>query len=570
MPLREAIGDEINGIYIGVWSSRFYIMTFTRSAKSALKSCPECFTEFEDSVDVCPTDASKLEKVSKDPLVGTTLDDRYLIEGVIGRGGMGVVYRARQQNMDKDMAIKMLYSHKVSEPEAIKRFHREAKTVTAVRHHHIINLYDFGMYQGQPYLVMDYLEGKSLKDILKEEGALSFERAGKVFEQVLEALASAHESGVVHRDLKPENIMLSKQNNQEDWVTIVDFGLSKIIESGDGGMDHLNITKVGDVCGSPPYMCPEQCLSSTIVDPRSDLYSLGIVIYESLSLKLPFNAKSAIEMLDCHLYATPIPFNFSIPEMKVCSEMTRVLNTALEKDPEKRYQSAKEFLEKFTEAVKRDGVKHRAMKHREEVAQFHGLMEEAKAIRDSEHKRTSDEMERLAAEMIDAAEAGIHVPDQDAIKQAVEGALEGLEGECPYCGAAVTTALKFCASCQRQLLGSEPKGLSQSRTRPGAHKPLHRTTEHSVGFSSRAKEQMGNSMGDLSSLQKALSMLLVIVIVYGCYALSSNEEVIKSVNRVMTSMNMAPPAKPEEEVVPATTVPAKTAVPPAKNAPVKK
>jgi len=516
-----------------------------------LKSCPECFTEFEDSVDVCPTDSSKLEKVSKDPLVGTTLDDRYLIEGVIGRGGMGVVYRARQQNMDKDMAIKMLYSHKVSEPEAIKRFHREAKTVTAVRHHHIINLYDFGMYQNQPYLVMDFLEGKSLKDILKEEGALSFERAGKIFTQVLDALASAHESGLVHRDLKPENIMISKQNNQEDWVTLIDFGLSKIIESGDGGMDHVNITKVGDVCGSPPYMCPEQCLSSTVVDPRSDLYSLGVVIYESLSLKLPFNAKSAIEMLDCHLYATPIPFNFSIPEMKVCSEMTRVLNTALEKDPEKRYQNAKEFDEKFQEAVKRDGVKHRAMKHREEVAQFHGLMEEAKAIRDSEHKRTSDEMERLAAETIAAAaEAGTTTaPDPQALAQAVEGALEELEGECPYCGAAVTTALKFCANCQRQLLGSEPKGLSQSRTRPGGQRPLHKTTEHSVGFSSRAKEQMGSSMGGLTIMQKALSMILVIVVVYGCYAVTTNDEVMKSINRVMASIQNKP--EPEDAPAPA-------------------
>ncbi|PZM79107.1 MAG: hypothetical protein DKT66_21730 [Candidatus Melainabacteria bacterium] len=517
-------------------------MTFTRSAKSALKSCPECFSEFEDSVDVCPTDATKLQTVSKDPLVGTTLDDRYLIEGVIGRGGMGVVYRARQQNMDKDMAIKMLYSHKVSEPEAIKRFHREAKTVTAVRHHHIINLYDFGMYQNQPYLVMDYLEGKSLKDILKEEGALSFERAGRVFTQVLEALASAHESNLVHRDLKPENIMLSRHNNQDDWVTLIDFGLSKIIESGDGSMDHVNITKVGDVCGSPPYMCPEQCLSSTVVDPRSDLYSLGVVIYESLSLKLPFNAKSAIEMLDCHLYATPIPFNFSIPEMKVCSEMTRVLNTAMEKDPEKRYQSAQEFLEKFQEAVKRDGVKHRAMKHREEVAQFHGLMEEAKAIRDSEHKRTSDEMDRLAVETIAAAEKAAASPEQQALALA-EVAVEEIEGECPYCGAAVTTALKFCANCQRQLLGSEPKGLGASRTRPGAARPLHKTTEHSVGFSSRAKEQMGNSMGGLTTVQKALSMLLVIVAVYGCYAVTTNDEVIKSINRVMSSMQNKPEAE---------------------------
>ncbi len=520
-------------------------MTFTRSAKSALKSCPECFSEFEDSVDVCPTDSTKLQTVSKDPLVGTTLDDRYLIEGVIGRGGMGVVYRARQQNMDKDMAIKMLYSHKVSEPEAIKRFHREAKTVTAVRHHHIINLYDFGMYQNQPYLVMDYLEGKSLKDILKDEGALSFERAGRVFEQVLDALASAHESNLVHRDLKPENIMLSRRNNQDDWVTLIDFGLSKIIESGDGGMDHVNITKVGDVCGSPPYMCPEQCLSSTVVDPRSDLYSLGVVIYESLSLKLPFNAKSAIEMLDCHLYATPIPFNFSIPEMKVCSEMTRVLNTALEKDPEKRYQNAQEFLEKFQEAVKRDGVKHRAMKHREEVAQFHGLMEEAKAIRDSEHKRTSDEMERLAAETIAAAEASAGAGnDPQALAQVVEGALEEIEGECPYCGAAVTSALKFCANCQRQLLGTETKGLGTSRTRPGGHRPLHKTTEHSVGFSSRAKEHMGSSMGGLTNVQKALSMILVIVVVYGCYALTTNDVVIKSINRVIASVQNKP--EPEE------------------------
>jgi len=236
--------------------------------------------------------------------------------------------------------------------------------------------------------------------------------------------------------------------------------------------------------------------------------------------------------------------------------MTRVLKVALEKDPEKRYQNAAEFLEKFQEAVKRDGVKHRAMKHREEVAQFHGLMEEAKAIRDSEHKRTSDEMERLAAETIAAAAESGAAPDRGALAQAVEGALEDLEGECPYCGAAVTTALKFCANCQRQLLGSEPKGLQQSRTRPGAHRPLHKTTEHSVGFSSRAKEQMGNSMGGLTALQKALSMLLVLVIVYGCYAVLANDDVIKSINRVMSSMQNKPEAEPAPSAVPQTKPPA--------------
>ncbi|HNB25313.1 MAG TPA: hypothetical protein PKZ32_23025, partial [Candidatus Melainabacteria bacterium] len=132
-------------------------------------------------------------------------------------------------------------------------------------------------------------------------------------------------------------------------------------------------------------------------------------------------------------------------------------------------------------------------------------------------------------------------------------ALEDIEGECPYCGAAVTTALKFCANCQRQLLGSEPKGLGASRTRPGAARPLHKTTEHSVGFSSRAKEQMGNTVG-LTTVQKALSMILVLAVVYGCYAVTSNGEVIKSINRVMSSIQNKPeeeePAPPAEEASP--------------------
>ncbi|MBL0187655.1 MAG: serine/threonine protein kinase [Candidatus Obscuribacter sp.] len=256
-----------------------------------------------------------------DPLVGTRLGDRYEIVSIIGRGGMGVVYKARQEQMDKLMAIKMLHSHMVSDSEAVKRFYREAKTVSQVRHHHIVTLYDFGMSsQGQPFLVMDFLEGVSIKDELKMRGPLSFERTERIVAQITDALATAHSMDVVHRDLKPENILLSTQNHNPDWVTLVDFGLSKLKEPKT--QDAYTITKTGDVCGSPPYMSPEQCLAASAVDPRSDIYSLAIVVYECLSGTLPYQAKSAIEMMDCHLYGTPIPFNLSCPEMKVCSELT--------------------------------------------------------------------------------------------------------------------------------------------------------------------------------------------------------------------------------------------------------
>src|SRR6516165_556368 len=177
-------------------------------------------------MDECPVDSTMLKVVEKDPLVGTHLANRYQILSVIGRGGMGVVYKARQEIMDRLMAIKMLHSHMVAEPESVKRFFREAKTVSQVKHHHVVTLYDFGMSpQGQPFIVMDYLEGKSLKHIVKESGPLTFERADNIFRQVCEGLAAAHVLDVVHRDMKPENIVISKQTDDTDWVTLVDFGL---------------------------------------------------------------------------------------------------------------------------------------------------------------------------------------------------------------------------------------------------------------------------------------------------------------------------------------------------------
>lgn len=523
--------------------------------ENQLKSCPECFSEYEDSVERCPDDSATLKSIEKDPLVGTRLADRYEVLGIVGRGGMGVVYKVRHEMMDRFMAVKMLHSHLVSEPEAVKRFHREAKTVSQVKHHHIITLYDFGMSsQRQPYLVMDFLEGTSLKNVIKEEGMVPFERADHIYQQVIDGLATAHQMNLVHRDLKPENIMLSKNANDPDWVTLVDFGLSKLREPKQE--DAYQITKVGDVCGSPPYMSPEQCLSSTVVDPRSDIYSLAVCVYETLTGRLPFNAKSAIEMLDAHLYATPIPFNQALPELKVCSEVTHVLNKALQKDPEARHQTVQEFGEELHDALSRDALKLRTFKHRIEVANFKDLVSEAEAL----HKATleNEAMKAVTAQVAKAAadldgvqfmrnkensseqrtsKANKILSDsgwmsrfqrkgEDDAEPVATGEHPQLDS-CPYCHAAVQPEIKFCIKCNHQLTG--PVGqYSPTRANKG--------DGQGKGFSSKAKVATSNKSNSLSIIQKVLTVVLVILIGYGGWSAMNNDELRTTISKLVANV----------------------------------
>lgn len=522
--------------------------------ENQLKSCPECFSEYEDSVERCPDDSATLKSIDKDPLVGTRLADRYEVLGVVGRGGMGVVYKVRHELMDRFMAVKMLHSHLVSEPEAVKRFHREAKTVSQVKHHHIITLYDFGMSsQRQPYIVMDYLEGTSLKNIIKDEGMVPFERADHIFQQVIDGLATAHEMDLVHRDLKPENIMLSKNANDSDWVTLVDFGLSKLRDPKQE-QDAYQITKVGDVCGSPPYMSPEQCLSSTVVDPRSDIYSLAICVYETLTGKLPFNAKSAIEMLDAHLYATPTPFNQALPELKVCSEVTHVLNKALLKDPETRHQTVQEFGEELHDALSRDALKLRTFKHRIEVANFKDLVSEAEAL----HKATleNEAIKQVTAQVAKAAadldgvqfmrnkessndqrtsksnkilsDSGwmSRFQRKGADEEGEVGSSDQQMDSCPYCHALVQRGIKFCVKCNHQLTG--PVG-QYSATRPS------KGDGQGKGFSSKAKVATSKS-SSLSQIQRILTLVLIILVGYGGWTAMHNDELMSTISKLVANV----------------------------------
>lgn len=551
-----------------------------------LKTCPECHSDYDDSIDRCPKDNTRLTAIERDPLVGSKLADRYEIVSVIGRGGMGVVYKARQEQMDKYMAIKMLHSHMVADSEAVKRFYREAKTVSQVRHHHIVTLYDFGMSsQGQPFLVMDYLEGRSLKDGIKERGPVPFDKADILFKQIVDALASAHTQDVVHRDLKPENIVISKHGEQ-DWVTLVDFGLSKLREPSPKAQDAYQITKIGDVCGSPPYMSPEQCLSASTVDPRSDIYSLAVVAYESLAGKLPFQAKSAIEMMDCHLYATPIPFNQAQPELKLCTELTQVFNKALQKDAANRQQTIQEFGNELHEALKRDGLKLRTMKHRLEGG-FADMAAEAEAIQtgtyeqivslkisggdapdglqfiadatpggagtrtdsvklkarpqngngqggddDDEEEEEGDEPQGFLAKLMSLFGGGRR--SGDGVDDDDDDEVGGDIMQCPYCGTTVKSRIRFCINCQRQLLS--PQEVAKLRIQQGKFTlPKAQGGKEGKGFSRKAKSTMNRST-QLSLFQKVLTVILIASIAYGVLSAMKNPALMKRIKSLGSSI----------------------------------
>lgn len=503
---------------------------------------------------MCPEKKTKTIESEKDPLVGSTLKERYQIVSVLGKGGMGVVYKAQDDQTDRIVAIKMLHAHKVADSEALKRFNREARTVAQVNHHNIVKLFDFGMSKsGQPFIVMDFIKGHSLKDELEQKGALPFDRGTKIFEQVLDALEVAHGQDVVHRDLKPENIILSTQEGSEDQVRIVDFGLSKLKETDPFGEDVYQITKAGDVCGSPPYMSPEQCLSNSVVDPRSDLYSMAIVVYETLSGNLPYQAKSAIEMMDCHLYGTPIPFSEAAPELQACNETTYVLNKALAKEPDNRFLTCGAFWKELKDAMRRDWPKVRSYRYRMSDVAFKDLESEAQALATGEHPVFDSQINHVQAVINEMnRETAIRQENPGIPQQEVKGLEEEMVEEkqgivekllslfqraqsngadddydqeevdlgydnCPFCSSPVTGKIRFCVNCQRQLpTVQEFTKMRQQGGRFNLHSTgMLNSSEEGKGFSSRAK--MRSSSPGMSIIQKMLIGILLGLVGYVSY-----------------------------------------------------
>jgi eukaryotic-like serine/threonine-protein kinase len=273
-----------------------------------------------------------------DEFIGKVLAERYLVEALLGEGGMGSVYRARHVHMQKQVAIKVLHRELTLNDEIRLRFEREAIASGRIDHPHVTGATDFGkLDDGTCYLVLDFVSGESLKEVLAALERLGPGRAVHIVRQIASALDAAHTAGVVHRDLKPENVMLIEHKGEVDFVKVLDFGIAKI-ESRNSGHT-VQLTQAGAVFGTPEYMSPEQAAGNA-VDGRADLYTIGIMLYEMLAGETPFHGETIVAILTQHLTADPPELPSDVPP-----QIRRIVKKLLQKDPELRFQTAAELLE---------------------------------------------------------------------------------------------------------------------------------------------------------------------------------------------------------------------------------
>lgn len=268
---------------------------------------------------------------------GTIVAERYRIIEVLGRGGMGVVYKAEHIHMNRLVAMKMMLQQATASPQDHRRFQREAQAASLLNHPNIVAIYDFGFYEGQAYLCMDYLEGKNLDEII-EQKPLTVDQFRHIFVQACHALQHAHDKGIVHRDLKPSNMLITERNGDSQHLFILDFGLVKMMENSKEG----KLTMTNMVLGSPLYMSPEQCRAMDL-DQRSDIYSLACVMYEALTGFPPLRANTVFDMMNAHISETPQSLREAVPGLYVPAGVERVILQALAKNPADRPQSMKEF-----------------------------------------------------------------------------------------------------------------------------------------------------------------------------------------------------------------------------------
>ena len=268
--------------------------------------------------------------------VGSVINDRYKVLKLVGSGGMGSVYLAEHEILRKKVAIKILHYEQSKRKDTVERFKREAIAASNIGQDNIVDVTDFGYTEeGNAYFVMEYVEGRSLADIMKEQRVLPLEFAVSVASQIAVALYSAHGKGIIHRDLKPENILLTNKDGNYPFVKIVDFGISKILQDDVRPDERLRtLTKSGAIFGTPEYMSPEQAAGES-VEPASDIYSLGVIMYEMLTGRLPFFDDNYMKILHKHQYEFPeLPSNIN-PDIQ--PEVNAIIMKCLEKKPFNRY-----------------------------------------------------------------------------------------------------------------------------------------------------------------------------------------------------------------------------------------
>ncbi|MBX9693060.1 MAG: protein kinase [Cyanobacteria bacterium] len=303
-----------------------------------------------------PTQASAPSSTSRtenqDSLVGQIINDRFRIESMLGRGGMASVYKARHLIVDRSVAIKLLHRNHCSDI-VLRRFTKEGRVLSNLSHPNIISFLDFGMLpSGEPYLVMDYLDGLTLAQLIKKSGALPLRDVLEIFLQLCDGLQHAHSKGVRHRDLKPSNVMIFDSADGRT-ARIFDFGIAKLLSEDS---DDKQLTQTGEVFGSPLYMSPEQCRGLSI-DERSDIYSLGCALYEALSGRAPLEGANALLTIQMHASQIPVPICELCPELPI--QLNSILRKCLAKDPDDRYGAVSDLrfeLEMLSHSAKKTGL----------------------------------------------------------------------------------------------------------------------------------------------------------------------------------------------------------------------
>lgn len=292
----------------------------------------------------------------KDPFVGRVLDDKYCVEERLGAGGMGAVYRARHLEMDRPVAIKVLHQRFVEDEAARSRFLIEARAAVKLRHSNAVSVTDFGQTsEGCVYIVMELLEGRTLREILSREAPIETARAISIMLQTSDAVAAAHDAGIIHRDLKPSNILVTQSADQPAIVKVLDFGIAKFTADE----DEETVVHANSVIGTPRYMSPEQ-YNGFELTPATDVYSLGVILYEMLAGMAPFTGSTPAEIAQKHATNPPHPpreIVAAIPE-----DVERVVLHALEKQPEDRPATAAEFRQELFDTAERLGLEHHSLK----------------------------------------------------------------------------------------------------------------------------------------------------------------------------------------------------------------
>jgi serine/threonine protein kinase/Leucine-rich repeat (LRR) protein len=321
-----------------------------------MKICPKCGMERLPTTTICPADGTVLKDFSKDPGSPlSSLSQNYEFLSELGRGGMAVVYKARNLKSQEIVAIKKLLAATLTET-AMMRFQQEAKAITSLRHPNIISVHEFGVADdGEPYMVMEYVEGSNLGELIREKGSLTVEESMHRFIQLCDALQHAHAAGVLHRDLKPGNVMLSEKDGSFADARLVDFGIAKLMAKE--GEEAEKLTMTGQLFGSPPYMSPEQCRGFAL-DARTDIYSMGCVIFESLTGRAPLRGESILETIMKQVNEVAPSMKEVCPEKDFSPALEAIVAKALAKDPADRFQTMHELMLALMQSETQYGLKN--------------------------------------------------------------------------------------------------------------------------------------------------------------------------------------------------------------------